>query len=51
MGIFEICLIIFCSLAVCGVAAAAIYRRVKGDPPDCGCGCNGCPHACGRKKK
>lgn len=51
MGAFEICLIIFCCLALALIIGAAIYRKLKGKPSGCGCGCNGCPHACGCGKK
>ena len=46
MGTLEIVLIIVCVAVVLGVIGAAIYRKVKGKPSGCGCGCEGCPHAC-----
>lgn len=46
MGPLEIVLIIVCVLAVAGVIGAAVYRKVKGKPSGCGCGCEGCPHNC-----
>lgn len=46
MGAFEIIVIILCAVAVLGVIGGAIYRKVKGKPSGCGCGCEGCPHAC-----
>ena len=50
MGALEICLIVICSLAVVAVVGSAVYRRIKGKPGGCGCGCVGCPHACNRHK-
>lgn len=50
MGVLEICLIVICSLAVVAVVGSAVYRRIKGKPGGCGCGCEGCPHACNRRK-
>ena len=51
MGPLEIVLIIVCVAVVLGVIGAAIYRKVKGKPSGCGCGCEGCPHACHGKTK
>lgn len=52
MGAFEIVLIVFCSLVVVGVIAAAVYKKVKGISSgcDCGCSCSSCPHACPSRK-
>ncbi len=47
MNVFDIILIIVCVLAVVGVVGTMIYRKIKGKPIGCGCGCEGCPHASG----
>ncbi len=51
MGAVEIILIVICSVAVIGVIAAAIYKKVKGIPSGCDCGCAHCPHSCPSRKK
>lgn len=48
MGPLEICLIVLCAAVVLGVIGVAIYRKVKGKPSGCGCGCEGCKYNCGR---
>lgn len=47
----DIAVIVIVSVAVIGIAAWLIYRKVKhkGGCCDCGCGCNGCT-ACGKNK-
>ncbi len=50
MGALEIILIIVCAVVVLGVIGTAIYRRIKGKPSGCGCGCQDCPHSCGNSK-
>ena len=51
MGALEIILIVVCSVAVIGVIAAAIYKKVKGISCGCDCGCANCPHACPSRRK
>ena len=47
MGAIDIAVIVVCTLAVAGVAGAAVYRRIKGKPSGCGGGCAGCPYCSG----
>ena len=49
MGAFEICLIVFCSAAVAAIVGFGAYKRFTGKSSGCGCGCEGCPHACARR--
>ncbi|MGN0814850.1 MAG: hypothetical protein ACI4MH_06440 [Candidatus Coproplasma sp.] len=51
MGAVEIVIIVVCCVAVAAVVGAVIYKKVKGIPTDCGCGCANCPHSCSGKDK
>ena len=47
MGAFEIVTIVVVGVAVAGVIAYIIYKKVKGESAGCDCGsCGACPH-CG----
>lgn len=47
MGAFEIVTIVVVGVAVVGVLAYLIYKKVKGEGVGCDCGsCGACPH-CG----
>lgn len=50
MGATEIVIIVLCAAAVVGVIGTVIYKKIKGKPSDCGCGCANCPHSCPSKK-
>lgn len=50
MGVTEIIIIVVCSVAVVAVIGTAIYKKIKGVPTDCGCGCANCPHSCPSKR-
>lgn len=50
MGAFEIVTIVVVGIAVAGVLAYLIYKKVKGESAGCDCGsCGACPH-CGACK-
>ena len=50
MGAFEIATIVVVGVAVAGVLAYLIYKKVKGESAGCDCGsCGACPH-CGACK-
>ena len=53
MSPFDIVVIVLVSVAVVGVVASIIYRRVKHKGSSCGCGCEGCTSckACDKKEK
>lgn len=51
MGATEIIIIVLCAAAVVAVVGTVIYKKIKGKPTDCGCGCANCPHACPGKDK
>ena len=46
----DIAVIVIVGVAVIGVAAYLIYRKVKGKGGCCDCGCDGCT-ACDKGKK
>lgn len=43
MGVFDIVVLIVISVAVLGVAAGVIYRKVTKKGGCCDCGCSSCP--------
>ncbi len=54
MGPFDIVVVVVISVAVIGVIAGIIYRKVKHKGGCCGCDCgtcNGCSHCNGEGKK
>ncbi|MDE6690458.1 MAG: FeoB-associated Cys-rich membrane protein [Clostridia bacterium] len=55
MGAFDIIVICLVAVAFVSVVGVIIYKKVTHKGGGCGCGCDGCPHAChckvGEKKK
>ncbi|MDE6850641.1 MAG: FeoB-associated Cys-rich membrane protein [Clostridia bacterium] len=46
MGAFDIIVIVAVSVAFLAVVGVIIYKKVTKKGGGCGCGCEGCPHAC-----
>ncbi len=46
MGVFDIIVTVIIGVAFLAVAGAMIYKKVTRKGGGCGCGCEGCPHAC-----
>ena len=46
MGAFDIIVICLVAVAFVSVVGVIIYKKVTHKGGGCGCGCDGCPHAC-----
>lgn len=46
MGAFDIVIICLVAVAFAAVVGVIIYKKVTKKGGGCGCGCDGCPHAC-----
>ena len=46
MGACDIIVIVAVSVAFLAVVGVIIYKKVTHKGGGCGCGCEGCPHAC-----
>ena len=46
MGAFDIIIICLVVVAFVAVVGVIIYKKVTKKGGGCGCGCDGCPHAC-----
>ncbi len=52
MSVWEIILIVACSLFVIGVITSRVVKRIKGKPTcDCGCDCAHCSGCYNAKRK
>lgn len=46
MGPFDIAITVAVAVAFFAVVGVLIYKKVTHKGGGCGCGCDGCPHAC-----
>lgn len=49
MGACDIIVIVAVSVAFLAAIGFIIFKKVRHKGGGCGCGCEGCPHACHRK--